>query len=201
LSSRMKLKVARNEDGLNHLVQQLGLAAPEPREILPHDRKHIVLVAAGLARGIWRDEHVLHGPQRRGRGQRLLDHDVERGAPDLPALRRYADGCMRPIASASISFSVSAVSGQVRATKSARDSSAFAAIAAAARTVLSRGALGGVGWGGRLGRCRGSAVLESGEGPRRIVVRPALDESDHSLHLARQKLNHDLSAFLFLETR
>jgi hypothetical protein len=48
----MKLKVARNEDGLNHLVEQLGLAAPEPRQILPHDRKHIVLVAAGLARGM-----------------------------------------------------------------------------------------------------------------------------------------------------
>jgi hypothetical protein len=41
---------------------------------------------------------------------------------------------MRPIASASTSFSVSVVSGRVRATKSARDSSAFAAIAAAART-------------------------------------------------------------------
>jgi hypothetical protein len=49
-------------------------------------------------------------------------------------LRRYADGFVRPSASASISFSVSAVSGQVRATKSARDSSAFAAIVAAART-------------------------------------------------------------------
>ena len=35
------------------------------------------------------------------------------------ALRRYADGFMRPSTSASISFSVSAVSGQVRATKSA----------------------------------------------------------------------------------
>ena len=74
----MKLKVARNEDGLNHLVEQLGLAAPEPREILPHDRKHIVL-HAGLARGMWRYEHVLHDPQRRGRGQRLRDRDVERG--------------------------------------------------------------------------------------------------------------------------
>jgi hypothetical protein len=48
----MKLKVARNEDGLNQLVEQLGLAAPEPRQILLHDRKHIVLVAAGLARGM-----------------------------------------------------------------------------------------------------------------------------------------------------
>jgi hypothetical protein len=37
---------------------------------------------------MWRDEHVLHGPQRRGRGQRLLDHDVERGASDLPSRER-----------------------------------------------------------------------------------------------------------------
>ena len=39
------------------------------------------------------------------------------------ALSRYADGFMRPIASASISFSVSAVSGQLRAMKSACGSS------------------------------------------------------------------------------
>jgi hypothetical protein len=39
---------------------------------------------------------------------------------------------------------------------------------------------------------RGSAVLEGDEGPRRKVVRPALDESDHSLHLTRRKLNQDL---------
>jgi hypothetical protein len=45
---------------LDHLVQQLGLVAPEPREILLHNREHIVLVAAGLARGMWRDEHLLH---------------------------------------------------------------------------------------------------------------------------------------------
>jgi hypothetical protein len=73
---------------LDHLVQQLSLAAPEPREIPLHDREHIVLVAAGLACGKRRDEHVLHSPQRRGRGQRLLDHDVERGAPDLPSRER-----------------------------------------------------------------------------------------------------------------
>ncbi len=76
------------DDHLDHLIQQLGLAAPEPREILLHDREHIVLVAAGLACGMWRDEHVLHGPQWRGRRQRLLDRDVERGAPDLPSRER-----------------------------------------------------------------------------------------------------------------
>jgi hypothetical protein len=37
-------------------------------------------------------EHVLHGPQRRGRGQRFLDHDVERDAPlsDAARARRRA---------------------------------------------------------------------------------------------------------------
>ena len=84
-ASGVNLTVARkNGSSLDHLVQQFGLAAPEPREILLHDREHIVLVAAGLACGVCRDEHVLHGPQRRGRGQRFLDHDVERGASDLP---------------------------------------------------------------------------------------------------------------------
>jgi len=34
---------------------------------------------------MWRDEHLLHSPQRRGRGERFLDHDVERGAPDPPS--------------------------------------------------------------------------------------------------------------------
>jgi hypothetical protein len=76
------------DDHLDHLVQQLGLAPPEPREILLHDREHIVLVLAGLACGMRRDEHVLHQPQRRGRGQRLLDHDVERSASDLPSRER-----------------------------------------------------------------------------------------------------------------
>ena len=78
----------RHDDHLDHLVKQLGLAAPEPREILLRDREYVVLVTAGLAGGMWRDEHVLHGPQRRGRGQRLLDRDVERGAPDLPSRER-----------------------------------------------------------------------------------------------------------------
>jgi hypothetical protein len=95
-----------NDDHLDHLVQQLGLAAPEPREILLHDREHTVLVAAGLACSIGRDEHVLDRSQRRSRGQWLLGRDVERRAPDLPsggrrraparraALRRYAGGFM-----------------------------------------------------------------------------------------------------------
>jgi hypothetical protein len=45
---------------------------------------------------------------------------------------------------------------------------------------------------GRRFRRRGSAFLKGGEGPRRKVVRPALDDVYDSLDLARRKLNHDL---------
>jgi hypothetical protein len=75
----------RNDDHLDYLVQQLGLAALEPREILLQDREHIVLVAAGLACGMWRDEHVLNGPQRRGRGHSTMTLSA---APLIPILSK-----------------------------------------------------------------------------------------------------------------
>jgi hypothetical protein len=43
-----------------------------------------------------------------------------------------------------------------------------------------------------LPRRRGSAVVEGGKGPRRKAVRPALDNVDDALDLARRELNYDL---------
>jgi hypothetical protein len=31
---------------------------------------------------VWRDQHVLHGPKRRGGGKRLVAHDIEAGGGD-----------------------------------------------------------------------------------------------------------------------
>ena len=70
------------------MLQQLGVAAAQPREILLHDCEHIVLAAAGLACGMGRDEHVLHRPQRRGGGQRLLDRAAAAAQCCLEALAK-----------------------------------------------------------------------------------------------------------------
>ena len=119
--------VARNDDHLNHLVQQLGLAAPEPREILLHDREHIVLVAADCSPavcGVMSTCFMAHSGEAAGGGSSTMTSSAApliccRASASMSAgssttcpraaVRRYADGFMRPSASASISFSVSAV--------------------------------------------------------------------------------------------
>src|SRR5207249_778516 len=48
--------------GSDHLVAQLRFAAPEAAQIVAQDLDDIVLVAPGLARGMRRDQHLLHCP-------------------------------------------------------------------------------------------------------------------------------------------
>src|SRR5690242_3429993 len=77
-----RFAASRNDPGkaliraLDDLVEQLGLAAPQALEVLLHDGEHVVLVAARLARGVRRDQHVVHRPQRGIGRQRLLHGHV-----------------------------------------------------------------------------------------------------------------------------
>src|SRR5260221_8397898 len=61
----------------DHLVAQLRLAAPQPAEIVAQNLDNIVLVAPRLAGGMRRDQRVVHAPERRRVGERLLDRDVD----------------------------------------------------------------------------------------------------------------------------
>src|ERR1043166_1423031 len=57
-----------------------GFAAPQPFEVLQQKVDDVVLVAARLAGGVRRYQHVGKAPQRRCGGQRFVPNAVERGA-------------------------------------------------------------------------------------------------------------------------
>src|SRR3984893_19344651 len=67
-------------DKLDDLIAQHGFTAPQPLQVVEEEVEHIVLIAAGLAGGMRREEDVRQTPDRRRGRQWLIDGDVEGGA-------------------------------------------------------------------------------------------------------------------------
>ncbi len=134
-----KQPILQRQDS-NHLVAQRGLAAPQAIEILDQEVDDVVLVAPGLAGGVRRDRArspaptaakppaAAPRPSSRCRRRRCAPRSsaaMSAGSSTTrprATLTRKADGFIARNARASISRSVSGVSGQVSATTSASGS-------------------------------------------------------------------------------